>query len=98
VVGTVGLRVQGHRVELGYVLARPYWGQDLATEAARAVVDWAIARPEVHRVWAVCDLDNHASARVLEKVGMERKGRLGESAVAEIRPDVRIRGGAEKCC
>jgi ribosomal-protein-alanine N-acetyltransferase len=81
IVGTVGLRLQGHRVELGYVLARPYWGQGLATEAARAVVDWALARPEIHRVWAVCDVDNHASVRVLEKIGMEREGRLRRWAV-----------------
>lgn len=46
------------------------------TEAVRAVVDWAIGQPEMHRVWAVCDVDNKASARVLEKAGMEREGIL----------------------
>ena len=51
--GTIGLRVQGHRMELGYVLARRCWGQGVATEAAEAVVTWALAQPEVQRVWAV---------------------------------------------
>ncbi len=37
------------------------------TEAARAVIDWALSEPEVFRVWAVCDVENLASARVLEK-------------------------------
>ena len=46
------------------------------TEVVRAVADWALAQPEVHRVWAVCDVDNLASARVLEKAGMECEGRL----------------------
>lgn len=80
-VGTIGLRLQGHRVELGYVLARPHWGRGYATEAAGAVVAWALARPDIHRVWAVVDVDNTASARVLEKVGMQREGRLVKWAV-----------------
>jgi [ribosomal protein S5]-alanine N-acetyltransferase len=80
-VGTVGLRVQGHRMELGYALARRWWGQGFATEAAGAVLAWALAQPEVHRVWAVCDVDNVASARVLEKIGMRREGRLASWAL-----------------
>lgn len=80
-VGTIGLRLQGHRVELGYALARRHWGKGFATEAAAAIVDWALGRPEIHRVWAVCDVDNVASARVLEKIGMRREGRLAGWAV-----------------
>jgi RimJ/RimL family protein N-acetyltransferase len=76
VVGMLALRPEGHRASLGYVLARPYWGRGLMTEAVTAVVDWAIAQPAVHRVWAVCDVDNAASARVLEKAGMQREGVL----------------------
>ncbi len=75
-VGTIELRPQGHRVELGYVLARPYWGRGLATEVVRVLTGWALAQPEIHRVWAVCDVDNRASARVLEKAGMAREGLL----------------------
>jgi ribosomal-protein-alanine N-acetyltransferase len=81
VLGTIGLLLQGHRVELGCVLARPHWGRGFATEAARAIVDWALARPEIHRVWAVCNVDNLASATVLEKVGMYREGRLRRWAI-----------------
>jgi len=75
-IGMVEIRPAGHRVELGYVLARPYWGHGLMTEAARAVADWTLAQPEVHRLWAVCDVENLASARVLEKAGMTREGVL----------------------
>jgi len=75
-VGIIDIRPAGHRVEVGYVLGRRHWGQGLMPEAARAVTDWAIAQPEVHRVWAVCDVDNLASARVLEKIGMWREGVL----------------------
>jgi RimJ/RimL family protein N-acetyltransferase len=61
---------------LGYVLGRKFWGQGYMTEAVRAVVDYALAEPEVFRVWAVCDVENAASARVLEKAGMRREGIL----------------------
>lgn len=92
VAGTVGLRVQGHRMELGYALARRWWGQGFATEAAEAVVAWALAQPTVRRVWAVCDVDNVASARVLEKIGMHREGRLANWAVMP-----NLGGGARDC-
>jgi RimJ/RimL family protein N-acetyltransferase len=75
-IGMIELRPVGHRSELGYVLARPWWGRGLMTEAARAVVEWGLADPATFRVWAVTDVDNLASARVLEKVGMQREGLL----------------------
>jgi RimJ/RimL family protein N-acetyltransferase len=75
-IGMIGFRLTGHAAELGYVLARDCWGQGYATEAGRAVVDWALTQAHLHRVWAVCDVDHRAAARVLEKLGMEREGRL----------------------
>jgi [ribosomal protein S5]-alanine N-acetyltransferase len=82
VAGMLDLRPLATRVEVGYVLARRYWGRGLMTEAARAVVDWAIAQPDVYRVWAVVDLENVASQRVLEKTGMAREGILRRWMVA----------------
>jgi RimJ/RimL family protein N-acetyltransferase len=76
VAGMIDLRPVATRGEVGYVLARRYWGRGLATEVARAVVEWTIAQPDVHRVWAVAHLENVASQRVLEKVGMAREGVL----------------------
>ncbi|HEU4369170.1 MAG TPA: GNAT family N-acetyltransferase [Methylomirabilota bacterium] len=75
-VGMVELRPSGHRAELGFVLARDRWGRGLMTEAAGAVVEWGLAQPLIFRVWAVTDVDNRASARVLEKLGMQREGLL----------------------
>jgi RimJ/RimL family protein N-acetyltransferase len=66
-----------HRVECGYVLARSSWGTGLMTEVLRAAVAWALAEPGVFRVGAVCDVDNPASARVMEKAGLVREGLLG---------------------
>lgn len=65
-----------YKVSFGYHLARSEWGRGFATEAAQAIVQWALDQPEVYRVWTVCDVENHASARVLEKVGLVREGTL----------------------
>ena len=63
-------------VEVGYVLARPYWGKGYMTEVLCAIIEWALAQPDIFRVQAVCDVENIASARVMEKAGMTREGTL----------------------
>lgn len=75
-VGSVASRPSEHRVSLGYLVARDRWGRGYMTEALEPIVAWWLAQTEVHRVWAVCDVDNAASARVLEKAGFEREGVL----------------------
>lgn len=76
VIGMIELRIDGYKADVGYVLSRPHWGKGMATEALRALVDWALRQELIYRVWALCDVDNAASARVLEKVGMQREGVL----------------------
>ena len=81
VVGSVALGVDSRahrRVELGYILRRDAWGRGLATDAARLAIDFAFDHLGANRVWAVCDPDNPASIRVLEKVGMTGEGQLRE--------------------
>jgi RimJ/RimL family protein N-acetyltransferase len=65
--------------DLGYVLDRPHWGRGYATEATRALVEFGFGRLALHRIWAACDVENRASARVLEKVGMRREGHLRQN-------------------
>jgi RimJ/RimL family protein N-acetyltransferase len=76
VMGMIIARVNAEKWELGYVLARPHWRQGYMTEALKAIIAWALKQKEIHRVWAVCDVDNVASARVMEKIGMQREGIL----------------------
>ena len=60
-------------VELGYWIARPYWGRGFATEACSALI--AIARTlGLPRVDAGHFIDNPASGRVLEKLGFKALG------------------------
>jgi RimJ/RimL family protein N-acetyltransferase len=57
-------------VELGYRLARRVWGQGYATEAARAVRDYAFGTLGLQRLVALIEPSNLASIRVAEKIGM----------------------------
>ena len=77
-IGAVGLHPEPdhERARLGYWIGRPYWGRGYATEAARAAVDWAFGAFDLQRVYAESFRRNRASCRVLEKLGMEREGRL----------------------
>jgi RimJ/RimL family protein N-acetyltransferase len=75
-LGMVEIQVSGFKAEMGYVLAKAYWGKGYMPKAAQAVVNWAMEQDEIFRVGAVCDVDNPASARVMEKVGMQKEGVL----------------------
>jgi len=75
-IGGIALRRQEFKMDFGYVIERARWGNGFAAEALQPLVDWALAQPEVFRAWAVCDAENLASARVMEKVGMTREGVL----------------------
>lgn len=59
-------------IEMGYSIVPAYRKRGYATEAGRAIIAWAFNRPDVKRVTANCLQDNHASIRVLEKLGMKR--------------------------
>jgi len=75
-LGVVEMRINGYIADFGYVLARDYWRNGYTSEAAKAVVEWALSQPEIYRVWAICNIANTGSARVMEKVGMQREGVL----------------------
>jgi RimJ/RimL family protein N-acetyltransferase len=77
-VGAIGLGIQSrhHRAELGYWVGRSFWGNGLATEAARGVVAYGFDELGLERIYAYCMKDNPASARVLRKAGMTLEGCL----------------------
>jgi RimJ/RimL family protein N-acetyltransferase len=65
-----------HRLDCGFVLAKRRWGRGLMTEALAAVAGWAMAEDAIWRLGAVCDIENLASVRVMEKAGLRREGIL----------------------
>lgn len=73
-MGFKGLPDLSGTVELGYGVNPSAWGRGFATEAARALTEWALAQPDVRRVTAECLDTNAGSVRVLEKAGFTRTG------------------------
>jgi RimJ/RimL family protein N-acetyltransferase len=76
-VGGIGLNApesEDGAPELGYWIARPYWGLGFATEAARAVVDIADRALRLPQLAARHFADNPASGHVLAKLGFEPVG------------------------
>ncbi|MFI6316775.1 GNAT family N-acetyltransferase [Nonomuraea sp. NPDC050556] len=66
---------------LGYCLVEEMWGHGYATEAVRALLEWAFDAMDLNRVQAEADTRNAASAGVLEKVGFVREGTMREDCV-----------------
>jgi RimJ/RimL family protein N-acetyltransferase len=60
-------------VEIGWRLPRAFHGQGLATEGARATIDFAFSTLDLPEVIAVAALGNRASHRVMEKLGMTHR-------------------------
>lgn len=73
-VGSCGLgRRPSGAVEMGYWIARPFWGRGFATEACTALIDIA-STLGIESLEGSHFLDNPGSARVLEKLGFEPVG------------------------
>jgi len=80
-IGGADLRIvspRDRRAEIGYGLARAYWGRGYATEAAGLLVRFGFERLGLVRIQALCAVDNERSARTLERLGMRQEGRLAQ--------------------
>jgi [ribosomal protein S5]-alanine N-acetyltransferase len=64
------------RVEMGYTIARAYWRQGYATEAVQALIQFGFEKMNLVRIEAVVLPEHLASARVLQKAGMQFEGVL----------------------
>ncbi|UNU22789.1 GNAT family N-acetyltransferase [Microcoleus vaginatus] len=72
-IGDGGLRFlrETSEVEVGYVLAKAYWGKGLASEVAAASIKYGFEVLNLEKIIAVADAENIASRRVMEKMGMK---------------------------
>ncbi len=75
-IGMIDFRFYDFRIQIGYVLAKSFWNKGLMTEAGKAIIDALILRDDIFRIEAVHDLENTASGRVMEKLGMKYEGIL----------------------
>jgi len=61
------------QVELGYVLAKKFWGKGIAAEMAQIMVAYAFTHTDIPEIVAVTTLQNIGSQKVLMKAGLERR-------------------------
>jgi len=77
-IGVCGLHVfpEQHHAEIGYTISMDHWGRGYATEAVLALLRYGFEgrEPPLNKLWAGWYIDNPASGRVLEKVGMKQEG------------------------
>lgn len=98
-IGWCGLRPgeRPRQPELMYGLAPKHHGRGFATEAARAVLNYAFALPEVTAVWAAALPTHLASIRVMQKIGLSLRHRTMldgvDSVIYEIERSPHIRKG-----
>lgn len=90
-IGFCGLRHLdgGREVEVPYGVSPPEWGRGLATELALAMLRHGFGRAGLTRVVGIADVENAASRRVLEKVGMTCEGYVVDGDREEARYVIR---------
>ena len=62
--------------EIGYWLAKKYWGNGIMTQAVRQLVKTGFSDLKLDRVYACVFTNNSASSKVLKKSGFELEGKL----------------------
>jgi len=67
---------KSHRAEIGYWLAKPYWGRGIMTAVVKRACQYAFDVWGLAKITAHVFLFNAASARVLEKCGFQQEGLL----------------------
>jgi RimJ/RimL family protein N-acetyltransferase len=67
---------KSHRAEIGYWLAKPYWGRGIMTAVVRRLCEFGFSEFGLVKITANVFATNAASARVLEKCGFVQEGYL----------------------
>jgi ribosomal-protein-alanine N-acetyltransferase len=80
IIGAVGADTHepgsSHRAEIGYWLAKPYWGRGIMTDVVGVYINYAFDELQLLKLVAHVFEFNPASARVLEKNGFKLEGKL----------------------
>jgi RimJ/RimL family protein N-acetyltransferase len=83
-MGAVGIHDRGdNKAELGYWLAVPFWSKGYVTEAAKAIIDFGFETLKLNKIYATHFLNNPASGRIMQKIGMEKEALLKQHVKKE---------------
>lgn len=80
-IGFYGISREHKKAEIGYWLLPEFWGKGYIQEAASKVVQYAFETLELHRIEALIESENSASAKTLEKLGFQFEGRMRDSEI-----------------
>jgi len=73
------LAEDSRQAEIGFTLARAYQGQGYAHEAVGRLLDYLFKELDLYRVRANCDVENLASSKLLERLGLRREAHFVEN-------------------
>ena len=79
-IGIHDVNWDNQKAEIGYWIAKPYWGKGYATEAVKQLVGILFKKYKLVRISGIAFSDNLASQRVLEKAGFKYEGILRKNA------------------
>lgn len=74
---------ENREAEIGYYLEQKSWNRGFATETARTLLSFGFSHLRLHRMVALCFVENQRSAHVLEKIGMTQDGILRKHRLKE---------------
>ena len=76
-IGSIGVTITSEydfKGELGYKIGSHWWNQGYISEAAEAVINYMFHNTDIERISAFCSVENPASGKVMEKIGMRYEG------------------------
>jgi RimJ/RimL family protein N-acetyltransferase len=82
IIGDCGFEIKRYdrlQAEIGFSFAQQFQKQGYATEAVKGLIDYLFSTFNLHRIIAICDVENQASVRLLERLGMRREGHYIEN-------------------
>ncbi len=82
-IGAIGIGInrEHSKGELGYWIGKPYWSNNYATEAGKAVLEYGFTLAGLNRIYSRHLSRNPASGRVMQKLGMKYEGCLRSDAL-----------------
>ena len=83
VIGGCDINIRGDEAAVGWIIRRDHWKKGYGTEMGMAMLGLAFDDLGLRRVEAVCDAENTASYRVMEKIGMRREGLVWDGRPAK---------------
>lgn len=77
-ISLMGIKRPANKAELAYWVAKKYWNSGIATEAAKAIIEYGFNTLNLHSIFARFLDNNPASGKVMQKIGMKYVGRMRE--------------------